>query len=60
VENLNASNCVEDLSVYGRIILQWVSKRTGGISWFYLAQGRDIWWDKWNVVIILMLVVRAS
>jgi len=54
MENLNVSNFVEDLGIYGSMILKCISKRIGGISWIYLAQGRDIWWDNLNMVMILL------
>jgi hypothetical protein len=34
--------------------IKMILKRTGGISWIYLAQGRDIRWDNLNMVMILL------
>ena len=38
---LRKSDCLEDLGVGGRIILQWIFKKyNGNVDWFHLAQDR--------------------
>jgi hypothetical protein len=44
---------LEDLDIGGRIILEWISDRMGGIDWIDLAQDRDQWRALVNTVMNL-------
>jgi hypothetical protein len=42
VWNLKERNCLEDLGVYGRIILKWIVKNRMDVDWIHLAVDRDM------------------
>jgi hypothetical protein len=43
LENAKGRDYLEDLSIYGRIILEWILKknRFEGVVWIHLGQDRD-------------------
>jgi hypothetical protein len=50
-ENLKGGDQLENLSVYGRIILEWILRiRLESVSWIPLAQDTDQWWALMNTV----------
>jgi hypothetical protein len=47
--NTGERDHLEELSVYGRIILQWICKKWDwGMDWINLAQEMDRWWAPVN------------
>ena len=52
--NLRERGHLEDLGVYGRVILKWIfEKWDEGMDWIDLAQNRDRWWALVNAVMNL-------
>jgi hypothetical protein len=49
--DVGKSDHLEDIGVFGRIILKWILKKwDGGMDWINLAQNRDRWRDFVNAV----------
>jgi len=48
---------LEDVSVNGRVILEWISKKwDGGMAWFDLS--RD--WDRWRALVNAVMNLRVT
>jgi hypothetical protein len=45
LEDLKVRDLSEDLDVYGKIIIKWISGKQGGeiVDWIHLAQDKDQW-----------------
>lgn len=53
-KNLGERYHLEDLGVYGRIVLKWIfNKYYGGVEWVVLVGGRDRWLVLVNAVMNL-------
>ena len=52
--DLRERDHLEDLDIYGSIILKWIFKKWNGeMDWIGLAQDRDRWWAVVNAVMNL-------